>query len=207
MIAFIRGILDAIEQDAVLVDVNGVGYRVYTPISQDLLTSGVGSEIKLYTYLSVREDAMTLYGFLDQERLGLFKLLISVGGIGPRSGLAFFSALSAREIVSAILSEDKKTLQSVPGIGAKTAGRIILDLKDKVSGTVSFAGSDQTDEIPGAPITSGSVADEAVMALVSLGYTQSEASKAVRAVISSKTEAGTTQSLEQIIRSCLKLLY
>ncbi|MCF0135806.1 MAG: Holliday junction branch migration protein RuvA [Lachnospiraceae bacterium] len=201
MIAYIRGELESIENDAVLIDVGGMGYRVYTPVNEQLLRMGVGSTIKLHTYLNVREDAMVLFGFLNKEDLELFELLITVSGVGPRSALQILSSMSAAELILAISRDDKKTLTTVNGIGAKTAARIILDLKEKV-----HAGSPSDEETSGA-VSSPAVlmpqgaAQEAVMALVSLGYSQTEAEKAV------KTVALEGMPVETILRQCLKILY
>mgnify|MGYP002869778690 CR=1 FL=1 len=174
---------------------------MFTPVNEALIRKGVGSEIKLFTYMAVREDAMILYGFLDQGALALFKQLIGVNGVGPRSALTILTALSEAQVVSAILTEDKKTLQSVPGVGAKTAGRIILDLKDKVAGM--SAPLDGMEQIAAAVETAQGPAKEAVMALTALGYNSQEAARAVNAVTTGRNDL----SVEDIIRGCLKLLY
>ena len=135
MIAYVKGELVAVEETSVIIDNQGMGFRVFTPIREDLLRIGVGSQIKLHTYMNVREDAMILFGFLQPEALALFKQLINVNGVGPKYALAILTAMSVDQVILAIASEDKKALTKVAGIGPKTAGRIILDLKDKVSFT------------------------------------------------------------------------
>lgn len=196
MIAYVKGILSDILSDSVIVDVGGVGFQVFCPVDESILTAGTGSEIKLYTYMNVREDAIVLYGFSDKETLDLYRKLITVNGVGPKSGLAILSALSAQKVVSAIAGEDAKLLSSVPGIGAKTASRIILDLKDKVG--LMFG--QETGAEPASQIQQGP-AQEAVEALTALGFTQSEARSAVRRC------AKEGMSVEDIIRLCLKELY
>lgn len=201
MIAYVKGTLEELEQDAALIDVGGLGYRVYTPISEELIRHGIGSEVRLYTYLNVREDAMVLYGFLEKSTLSLFEQLISVTGVGPRSALMILSTLSPQQVISAVISDDKKTLSSVSGIGAKTASRIILDLKDKV-GKIGITSEDSGFAVPQAAVQAGPY-QEAVEALVSLGFSQSEASRAVSRVTASSGDL----SLEDIIRASLKILY
>ncbi len=201
MIAYVKGTLEELEQDAALIDVGGLGYRVYTPVSEELIRRGIGSEVRLYTYLNVREDAMVLYGFLEKSTLSLFEQLISVTGVGPRSALMILSTLSPQQVISAVISDDKKTLSSVSGIGAKTASRIILDLKDKV-GKIGITSEDPGFVMPQASVQAGPY-QEAVEALVSLGFSGSEASRAVSKV----TASSENLSLEDIIRGSLKLLY
>lgn len=200
MIAYVKGELESIETESVVIDVNGMGFRVFTPINEALLRVGVGSQIKLHTYMNVREDAMVLFGFLDKESLELFKLLISVNGVGPKSGLQILSSISVNDLILAIARDDKKALTQVNGIGAKTAARIILDLKDKIKvDTFSMPETDTGASV--SVMTDNSAATEAIMALVSLGYSQSEADKAVRGV----TQDG--MSTEMILKQALKLLY
>lgn len=201
MIAYVKGELAAIEETSVIVDSQGMGFRIYTPIREELLRIGVGSPIKLHTYMNVREDAMILFGFLQPEALTMFKQLINVNGVGPKYALAILTAMSVDQVILAIAAEDKKALTKVAGIGPKTAGRIILDLKDKVSFTPGHADT----ELPtvGGPVDTGAVgaSAEAVMALLSLGYGQSEASAVVSKVAQPDmtVEAIIKQSLKQLI--------
>lgn len=201
MIAYVKGELAAIEETSVILENQGMGFRIYTPIREDLLRLGVGSQIKLHTYMNVREDAMILFGFLQPEALSLFKQLINVNGVGPKYALAILTAMSVDQVIMAIASEDKKALTKVAGIGPKTAGRIILDLKDKVSFTT---GSGETEMPVGAgPMETGAdgAGSEAVMALMALGYSQSEAAGAVSKV------AQPDMTVEEIIKQSLKQLF
>ena len=200
MIAYVKGELAAIEESSVIIDNGGIGIRVFTPIREKLVRLGLSSQIQLFTYLNVREDAMLLYGFLTQEELELFKKLINVNGVGPKNAMAILSDLTVEQIVLAIAAEDKKTLNKVSGIGPKTAARIILDLKDKVSvpskaeGSVSMAGAAASSGESGP-------AAEAVLALLALGYSQSEAAAAVRKVYQEgmAVEAVIRQSLQELV--------
>lgn len=201
MIAYVKGELAAIEETSVIIENQGMGFRVFTPIREDLLRIGVGSQIKLHTYMNVREDAMILFGFLQPEALALFKQLINVNGVGPKYALAILTAMSVDQVILAIASEDKKALTKVAGIGPKTAGRIILDLKDKVSFT---SGSESAAmSVGGEEAVTGAVgaAAEAVMALLALGYAQSEAAAAVKKV------AQPEMTVEEIIKQSLKHLF
>ena len=200
MIAYVKGELAAIEETSVIIETQGMGFRVYTPIREELLRIGVGSRIQLYTYLNVREDAMILYGFLKTEALQLFKQLINVNGVGPKYALAILTAMSTDQVILAIASEDKKALTKVAGIGPKTAGRIILDLKDKISFTPGSADTGLPAESAAIDTGDAGASAEAVMALMTLGYGQSEAAGAVRKI----AQPGMT--VEEIIKLSLKQL-
>lgn len=200
MIAYVKGELAAIEETSVIIENQGMGFRVYTPIREELLRIGVGSRIQLHTYLNVREDAMILYGFLQTEALQLFKQLINVNGVGPKYALAILTAMSTDQVILAIASEDKKALTKVAGIGPKTAGRIILDLKDKISFTPGSAETSLPAENTAADTGAAGASAEAVMALMALGYGQSEAAGAVRKI------AQPDMTVEEIIKLSLKQL-
>lgn len=183
MIAYVKGIIEDIAEDNVVIDVNGIGYNVKISADTAARLPGIGENVKLYTYTSVREDAFWLYGFLSRRELEVFKLLITVNGIGPKGGLSILSVLDADDLRFAILSGDSKAISKAPGIGAKTAQRVILDLKDKIQA------DDATieKEIAGyaketAMGTDNAQKQEAVAALVSLGYGQAESLKAVNAI-------------------------
>ena len=133
MIAYVNGILDDIAGDNAVVDVGGVGYNVKISADTASRLPGTGEPVRLYTYTCVREDAFQLYGFLNRGDLEIFKKLITVNGIGPKGGLAILSVMRADDLRYAILSGDAKAIARAPGIGAKTAQRVILDLKDKLS--------------------------------------------------------------------------
>ena len=133
MIGFVHGILEELTKDCAVLDVNGFGINVNISTSTASFLPPLGEEVKLYTYTCVREDSFSLYGFSSKDELELFKKLITVNGIGPRGGLSLLSAVSADDLRFAILSGDVKLISSAPGIGKKTAERVVLDLKDKLS--------------------------------------------------------------------------
>ncbi len=181
--------------DSVVLDVNGIGFEVLVGAQTAALLSGAGSEdVTLYTYLYLREDAMVLYGFPSRDELSLFRQLITVSGIGPKGGLSLLSSLGADDLRFAILSGDAKTLSKAPGIGRKTAERLVIDLRDKmqsfpVSGTENAAEAVDT----GALTEEGTAAADAVEALTALGYARLDAVKAVKQA--GKDGAQDTQSL------------
>ena len=133
MYAYIKGELAEINTDHIVVEAGGIGYQVFISLQTFDYLPSVGENLKIYTYLYLREDAMILYGFLTKDDLELFKLLISVSGIGPKGGLAILSTLEADDLRFAILSGDAKAISKAPGVGGKTAQRVILELKDKLS--------------------------------------------------------------------------
>jgi len=132
MIAHLKGELSAIYEDRIIIEVSGIGYNVLMPYSSIELLPGIGNTVKVYTYLSVREDAMWLYGFSTKDDLDLFKLLITVNGVGPKAGLQLLSFMGGEQLKFAIVSSDSKSISKAPGVGPKTAQRIIIDLKDKI---------------------------------------------------------------------------
>ena len=166
-----------------------------------LLSSDVhtGDEVKLYTYLHVREDAMQLFGFLSEDDLEVYKLLLNVNGIGPKAGLGILSVLSADDLRFAVLSDDVKTIAKAPGIGTKTAQKLILELKDKLSLEEAF--EKKLEKAVGVQSESEDNRNQAVQALVALGYTSSEALRAVKKVAVTEnmdTEAILKQSLKMV---------
>ena len=203
MIGFIRGKTAEITDENLVLEAGGIGYNIkITPnIASDL--PGIGEDVKVYTYLSVREDAMNMYGFLTKEDLELFKLLIGVNGIGPKVAQGVLSGISASDLRFAILSGDVKAISKAPGIGAKTAQRMILDLKDKLNLQDMF--DLRTDrQSPGEDSASSpngmtGVKQEAVEALTALGYSGSEALKAVR-----KAAVDDTMDVEALLKAALK---
>lgn len=198
MIGFLRGIIEGITDENVILDVNGVGYNILLNGKDFDLLPGYGEEVKLYTYLSVREDAMKLYGFLTREDLEFFKLLIGVNGIGPKVGQGILSGLGPDELRFAILANDAKTISKCPGVGAKTAQRIILDLKDKI---------EIEDVLSHGPVSSSKASNEklsdirteAVEALTALGYSASDALRAVKMV-----ENAEEMDTEMLLKNALK---
>lgn len=168
----------------VVLDVNGVGYEVLVPAQLLSMLEGVGQSLKLYTYMQVREDAVVLFGFLTRDDLMMFKLLIGVNGVGPKAGLNILSTLGADDLRFAILADDAKRIAKAPGIGGKTAQKIILELKDKLDLEEAFEKKLASSQISAeAAVAAGSdVMQDAVQALVALGYGSTEALKAVRSV-------------------------
>ncbi len=190
MIAMLRGRLALFREDYIVLDVQGVGYKVYTPVSAGM---SLGQEVTLHTYLQVREDALVLYGFPLQEQLELFELLISVSGMGPKTALGVLNCMDAAHIRQAVLAEDLATLTRIPGVGKKTAQRLVLELKDKLK--PGFG------EIPAVISGQEGPAAEAVEALLSLGYTPAEAKSALSKGLE---ESAGAQDLETLIKLALK---
>lgn len=189
------------EEDKVIVDVGGVGYGIYMAGSAMGMLPPAGSEVKLHTYLSVKEDAMKLYGFFTRDDLRVFKLLIGVNGIGPKGGLGVLSVLSPDDLRFAVLSNDVKAICAAPGIGKKTAEKLILELKDKLHL------EDVLEHLEEAPVSGvpsggqGEIQSEAVQALVALGYGSTEALRAVKQV-----EMQADTDVETVLKQALKYM-
>ncbi len=182
MLAFVSGILEYYEGDTIVVDCNGIGYNIMMPLSSFDRLPHIGSRVKIYTYMSVREDAIKLFGFLDRDELDMFGKLITVNGIGPKVALGILSALTPDDIRFAILSDNAPVIAKAPGIGPKTAGKIILELKDKVDLNESFMLKSEHYAEKKSDSKGGAVSimkNEAIQALVVLGYSQSDAAYAV----------------------------
>ncbi|MCH5343878.1 MAG: Holliday junction branch migration protein RuvA [Acetatifactor sp.] len=182
MIAFVNGIIDDIAIDNVVVDVGGIGYNVKISASTAGRLPGIGERVKLYTYTSVREDAFWLYGFLSRADLEIFKKLITVNGIGPKGALAILSVMDADSLRFAILSGDTKAISQAPGIGKRTAERLILDLKDKMQYDDDMINREIASTTSGNAFADTPEKQEAVAALISLGYGQTESLQAVNAI-------------------------
>lgn len=200
MIGFVRGILDEVRIDSVVIDCNGIGYEVLVATNVLEQLSAEGTQIKLYTYLHVREDLMQLYGFLKKTDLDMFKLLITVNGIGPKGALGVLSVLDTQDLKFAILTGDYKIIAKAPGIGKKTAEKTVLELKDKVSLEDAFEEKLKATEEKEEAVQV--VQQDAIAALVALGYNQTEALKAVRSV-----EDLEHKDVEAVLKESLKLLY
>ncbi len=198
MYAYFKGKIAAKEPDVVVIDVGGIGYNIRISAGTAALLPAVGEEAKLYTYTAVREDAIWLYGFLTKDDLDIFKLLIGVNGIGPKGGQGILSVMSPDELRFAILSGDAKRIAKAPGIGAKTAQRIILDMRDKVSLEDTLHVDMQ--ESVGDTSTPESIR-EAIEALAALGYGNAEAAHAVKSV-----EGAEEMAVEEILKAALKYL-
>ncbi|KMZ54899.1 Holliday junction branch migration protein RuvA [Dorea sp. D27] len=201
MISYIRGELAAVETDKIIVDVGGVGYGIYMPGQAMGLLPATGQEVKIHTYLNVKEDAMQLFGFLTKDDLDIFRLLIGVNGIGPKGGLGILSALSPDDLRFAVISNDVKAIQAAPGIGKKTAEKLILELKDKLSIEDVLEHVAHGDRHPLAAAADGAneVQSEAVQALVALGYGSTESLKAVKQV-----EITEDMEVEAVLKGALK---
>lgn len=184
MIAYVKGNLVEVSEDNLVVDVNGIGYNIRVSASTVQKMPPIGEEVKIYTYTMVREDAFLLYGFLSRNDLNIFKQCISVNGIGPKAALSVLSVMDADTLRFAILSGDVKAICRAPGIGSKTAERLILDLKDKITmPDLSGEGDVADDSGSGFPDSSEfSSRREAIDALVALGYGQTESVRAVKQV-------------------------
>ena len=176
MITYIVGEFTEIEENTIIIEAYGVGYEVTVPASVVSMLPPLGSNLKMYTYQNVKEDALDLYGFLTKDDLNIFKLLITVNGIGPKGALSILSSISPDDLRIAVVSDDVKRIQSAPGIGAKTAQKLIIELKDKLKLEDVLYKSDT--EVKDAQ--SGNVRDEVVEALCALGYSPSEALRAVK---------------------------
>lgn len=203
MISYVRGELASVDAQKAVVDVGGVGYGVF--MSQQALSQlpQPGNEVKLHTYLNVKEDALQLFGFLTKDDLEIFKLVIGVSGIGPKGGLNILSCMSPDELRYAIMSSDAKAISAAPGIGKKTAEKLILELRDKVNiedVLNSAAHGSETGQLNGEDAESGMQA-EAVQALISLGYGNTESLRAVR-----KTSPE-CRTVEDILKEALKYLF
>ncbi len=186
MIAYVKGEIAEIAEDNVVIEVGGIGYniKISARVAQGL--PGIGGQIKLHTYTLVREDAFLLYGFLTKSDLDIFKKCITVNGIGPKGALAILSVMDADALRYAILSGDAKAISKAPGIGARTAERLILDLKDKVSFDDGMIDREIYANQAASPQADGA-AKEAVEALVALGYGQAESLQAVSRILDAET--------------------
>ena len=200
MISYVKGALSEKSGDRIVVEAGPVGLGIYVPLSVLEVLPPLGEEVKIYTYLQVREDDLSLYGFLNRQDLDMFRRLIGVNGIGPKGALGILSALSPDDLRLAILTGDAKAISKAPGVGAKTAQRIILDLKDKVSAEEMLASVADTDERTSVPLMQ-EAGREAATALVALGYSNLEASKAVKNV-----QITEDMDAEAVLRASLKYL-
>lgn len=199
MYAYMKGELTEVAVDYIVIEAGGIGYRIFIPGKTFEYLPEIGEELKVYTYLHLREDVMILYGFLTKDDLELFKLLITVSGIGPKGGLAILSALDADDLRFAVLSGDSKAIAKAPGIGAKTAQRVILELKDKLSLEDAF--EKKTEHVALQKNASGTnqVKNDAVLALTALGYSSTESLKAV-----SKVTITEDMDVESVLKAALK---
>lgn len=203
MYAYLKGIVMDIRDDSMILEVNQIGYNIKIAPAAINPVPAIGDEMVVYTYTCVREDTFCLYGFSKQDDLDIFKKLITVNGIGPKGGQAILSVMSADDLRFAIISGDVKAIAKAPGIGAKTAGRLILDLKDKVSledSLEQFNTPNMEESIPNS--IRNSAAKDAIAALTALGYSASDATKAVKQV-----EGASDMDTETILKAALKLMF
>lgn len=195
MISYIKGVLAHRGESYIILETGGIGYQIF--VSTEVLSKmpGLGQEIKIFTHMSVKDDGISLFGFYSKEEQALFLKLLTVGGIGPKGALGFLSQFSPQEIILAILSSDAKTLSKAPGIGIKTAQRVILELKDKCSTEDAIVMP--ADVQQGVDLVGGAKF-EAIDAMTALGYSRSEAAKAVGLVVAEG------MSVEEILKAALK---
>lgn len=201
MISYIRGPLAEINEDMIVVEAGAVGYNIRVPLSVVEGLPGIGKEVKIYTYLQVREDAMSLYGFLTRQDLKMFRLLLGVSGIGPKGALGLLSAMRPDDLRLAVISGDVKAISRAPGIGNKTAQRLILDLKDKIPVDQLLSAPRVEPGRKPADTGLGEAAREAVEALIALGYSPGEAARAV-----SKTTVTENMTGGDVLKASLRHL-
>lgn len=198
MYSYIKGELVEILDETIVLEANNIGYNIHIPASMIDSFNGTGQTVKVYTYFHVKEDSMKLYGFLTRDDLNIFKLLLGVNGIGPKGALAILTVMTPDDLRFAVLGEDAKTIAKAPGIGTKTAQRLILELKDKLNLEDAFeVKSNHVAEKSGNSVSG--VKSEAVQALTALGYSSTEALKAVNGV-----EFTADITVEEVLKAALK---
>ena len=200
MISYIKGELVELTENAIVLDHDGMGFLIMMPASILAKLPAVGSELKVHTYLYVKEDALDLYGFLTKDDLKVFRLLITVSGIGPKGALAILSTMSPDDLRFAVLAGVSKTISKAPGIGSKTAQKLIIELKDKLKIEDVLDGGADGGYEPQSDM-GDTAAAEAVMALTALGYSSADATRAVRQV-----DGGADMDSEALLKAALKKL-
>lgn len=200
MIGYLQGKVAMLGLECCYLEVNGVGYRVFIPgSSREKLATG--AQVQLFTHLHVREDALLLYGFLTQQEYEVFLLLLSVTGIGPKAALAILSVMNPAQFIMAIGQQDLSALTRVSGIGKKTAERMVLELKDKVTSLSGAGATALPDAVPSGSGGSMDIQREALQALLALGYTQQEIMPVLKKL---PTDQGEAMSVEQAVKLALK---
>lgn len=200
MIAFVKGTIIEVTEGKAVIEVGGMGYQILVSGSDEEKLARMQGQVLLHTYLQVREDAIVLFGFLAKEDLEIFRMLIGVNGIGPKAALGILSVFSASDLRFAVLAGDAKTISKAPGIGSKTAQKLILELKDKFDLLETFENSlEERTSSEESMEGTRQIQDEAVQALVALGYPAAEALKAVR-----KAEIVDTMTTEDVLKLALK---
>lgn len=197
MFSYIKGVLAEKNDGSIVVECGGIGYMLFISGQFAMILPATGAAVKVYTYMYIREDELSLYGFADNAELETFKLLISINGIGPKAALSVLSAMSVSELQFAVVTDDVKSITKANGVGTKGAQRIIMELKDKMKmeDLISSAYDRQVTEA--AP--SSSVTNEVILALTSLGYSGSEAAAAIK-----KVKGAEDMSTEQLLSAALK---
>lgn len=198
MLAYIKGILEIKTKGYIVVEAGGLGYKIFMPESTIANTGNIGDKVQIYTFMRVREDDVSLYGFLTNEELRMFELLLSVSGIGAKGALGILSNITPSQFALAVISNDVAILKKVPGIGPKTAQRAILELKDKLKKEqeISIAGGEETSNIEQV-IKEDEKVSEAISALQVLGYSKREIIEALQTI------EVTSLSVEDIIKKGL----
>ena len=199
MFSYIKGILEIKSSNFIVVDVNGIGFKIFMPLTSIQKLEETGKTVKIYTYMQVKEDDISLYGFTTNEELRMFELLISVSGIGAKSAITMLSSVTPSKFALAVISNDVKSLTKIPGIGAKSAQRIILELKDKLKTEESISKIEDVTGMQGNVVQSENKS-EAIQALQVLGYTKFEIEE-VLAKIDMQNK-----NVEEIIRNALGFL-
>lgn len=199
MIAFVKGVLEMMDENSIVVENHGIGYEILVSGSVLQALPQVGNEVKIYTYTHVREDALQLFGFLTRDDLAMFKLLITVSGVGPKGALGILTVMDANALRIAILTDDAKAIARSPGIGAKTAGKVILELRDKMSSDALLPDF-LSESTGGNGNVDASVGQDAIQALTALGYSASQAAMAVKKV------SAEGMSVEEILKQSLKVI-
>ncbi len=206
MISFIRGRVAEVTEVSVILEAGNIGYEIFMTGSSIERLGRMGQEVKIYTYFHVREDVMQLYGFLTRDDLDIYKLLLGVNGIGPKAALGVMSGITADELRFAVLSDDVKTISKAPGIGRKTAQKLILELKDKLNLEDAFEqklANVQAASEAGSLDEESNGRQEAAEALVALGYSNTDALRAVRKAAQGEADPG---DVEGLLKAALKYL-
>lgn len=199
MISYIRGELADVREDQVVIDVGGVGYGIFMSGSDIARLPSTGQEVKINTYLHVKEDVMQLFGFLTRDGLEVFRLIIGVSGIGPKGGLNILNQMTPNDLRFAVLAGDVKAISKAQGIGKKTAEKLILELKDKLEFTEAGGNEPEGKTLLQKSAGTGEIQGEAVEALVALGYGSTEAFQAVRSV-----EIDGDSTVEEVLKKALR---
>lgn len=198
MIQYIKGTLADMDDESIVIDHQGIGFQVFVSGQTFEYLPQIGAEIKMYIYFQVKEDGFALYGFLTKDDLRIFKLLISVNGVGPKGALAVLSVLSPDDLRFAVIADDAKTISKAPGIGIKTAQRVVLELKDKLKLEDAFTEEKVLVKNPAAEVEKG-VRQETLLALTSLGYSATEASQVLAGI-----DITADSNVEEVLKLALK---